>query len=140
MKEKLRNVDDMLEDDIKALLDPDSPQRLMYAFYIVDYLGRPVRLRRHSGVHDPTQQEQVQQPRPWAHRFAEAGGLRHLFDIFMSGALQAEPVAVTNGSHVWCEWRQDCLSALIKLLVQFGVDAMDDGKFALPGVSRAIFR
>jgi hypothetical protein len=37
---------------MKSLLNPESPQKLMYTLYIVDWLGRPARLRRHSGLAD----------------------------------------------------------------------------------------
>ena len=37
------------DSDLDALLDTNSPQRLLYAFYIIDWLGRPARLRRYSG-------------------------------------------------------------------------------------------
>ena len=35
---------------LQELLNPVSPQKLMYVFYIVDWLGRPTRLRRPSGL------------------------------------------------------------------------------------------
>ena len=82
----------------------------------------------------------------WKTRFIEAGGLRYLFNVFTSGRLQrhtdtdeakeAESSGggedssqdedeeertsgtVTGGSAPWCEWKQECLSALLKLLVQ----------------------
>ena len=52
LKESLQNIhgDYAANDLFKKLLDPGSPQKLMYTLYIVDWLGRPVRLRRHSGV------------------------------------------------------------------------------------------
>ena len=78
----------------------------MYTLYIVDWLGRPVRLRRHSGLVDGVQDQ------TWINRFILSGGLRHLFNIFVTGPLQSR-----DGS-VWCEWKQDCLSSLLKLLVQ----------------------
>jgi len=52
-------------------------------------------------------------------QFVHSGGLRHLFDIFVSGILGR------RGNPVWCEWRQDCLGALLRLLVLFGVDSTD---------------
>ena len=55
----------------------------------------------------------------WTSRFIKAGGLKLLFSIFASGDLQSR-----DGT-VWCEWRQDCLSALLKLLLQFGVNPED---------------
>jgi len=81
--------------DLVGLLDPHSPQKLLYTFYIIDWLGRPERLRRHSGVSD---RDASDSPRPgptgWINQFIQAGGLRHLFDIFVSGVLgrRGEPV------------------------------------------------
>jgi ubiquitin carboxyl-terminal hydrolase 34 len=121
IKDVFQNIGQASEEQLRMLLSPESPQKLMYTFYIVDWLGRPVRLRRHSGVveqGDPTTGDQ-----PWIQRFISAGGLRRLFEIFASGELQ--PHHRSDDSLVWCEWRQDCLSALLKLLVQFGVDSHD---------------
>ena len=80
----------------------------MYVFYIVDWLGRPARLRRPSGLSEngffsPNDPDLGS----WTSRFVKAGGLRLLFSIFASGDLQSR-----DGT-VWCEWRQDCLSALV---------------------------
>ena len=116
IKMALQNIGQATEEDMKRILSPDSPQKLMYTFYIVDWLGRPTRLRRHSGVVEGSSQPCEQ---PWIQQFIRAGGLKHLFEIFSSGQLQ------NPASSVWCEWKQDCLSALLKLLVQFGVDPQD---------------
>ena len=55
-----------------------------------------------------------------------------MFSIFLSGVLQpSEEYGGSTGQPTgerntwWCEWKQDCLSALLKLLVQFGVDPQD---------------
>ena len=113
LKDALQNIADMDESTMKSLLNPESPQKLMYTLYIVDWLGRPARLRRHSGLNDGMQDQ------TWINRFIHSGGLKHLFNIFLTGPLQSR-----DGS-VWCEWKQDCLSSLLKLLVQFGVDPQD---------------
>ncbi len=123
IKQALQDIGKLSEDELKRLLSAESPQKLMYTFYIVDWLGRPARLRRHSGPVEGLQQ-QHQQEKPWIESFISAGGLKHLFDIFVSGQLQ------NDRASVWCEWRQDCLSALLKLLVQFGVDAHDNEALA----------
>lgn len=115
LKEALQNISDADEATMKSLLNPESPQKLMYTLYIVDWLGRPARLRRHSGLGDPG----ALQDQTWIHRFIQSGGLKHLFNIFLTGPLQ------TRDGTVWCEWKQDCLSSLLKLLVQFGVDPQD---------------
>ena len=124
IKQGLQEIDS--NSDLASLLDPESPQRLLYTFYIIDWLGRPARLRRHSGLRDG---QDSPSPRPgsslahaptgWVAQFVAAGGLRHLHNVFCSGALGR------RGSAPWCEWRQDCLGALLRLLVQFGVDQND---------------
>ena len=131
VKEKLQNITTEDHETLQDLLNPMSPQKLMYVFYIVDWLGRPARLRRPSGLSDSGStgfftgagSTNGSNPDPdlgsWTGRFVKAGGLRLLFSIFASGELQSR-----DGT-VWCEWRQDCLSALLKLLLQFGVNPED---------------
>jgi len=111
LKDALQNIADMDESTMKSLLNPESPQKLMYTLYIVDWLGRPARLRRHSGLNDGMQDQ------TWINRFIQSGGLKHLFNIFLTGPLQSR-----DGS-VWCEWKQDCLSSLLKLLVQVSISS-----------------
>ena len=50
VKEKLQNITEEDNETLQELLNPSSPQKLMYVFYIVDWLGRPARLRRPSGM------------------------------------------------------------------------------------------
>jgi ubiquitin carboxyl-terminal hydrolase 34 len=132
IKQGLEQIDSSSSDFV-ALLDPESPQRLLYSFYIIDWLGRPARLRRHSGLLGETPQQQAaspssadgghqqpQGPAGWVSRFIQAGGLKHLFNVFLSGVLGRG-----GDTRSWCEWRQDCLGALLRLLVQFGVDQSD---------------
>ncbi len=152
IKRRLQNISQVTDEELMSLLSPASPQKLMYTFYIVDWLGRPARLRRHSGLHKepmlpPLSQqfqsdqeggqsqgdEQQNQQQNWTQRFIHAGGLKHLFEIFASGRLQNDR---EKGS-VWCEWKQDCLSALLKLLVQFGVDPQDDEAFVVEQLMEA---
>ena len=45
IKQGLQEIDS--NSDLASLLDPESPQRLLYTFYIIDWLGRPARLMRH---------------------------------------------------------------------------------------------
>eukprot|EP00095_Tigriopus_kingsejongensis_P002851 maker-scaffold442_size170051-snap-gene-0.33 protein:Tk02851 transcript:maker-scaffold442_size170051-snap-gene-0.33-mRNA-1 annotation:"hypothetical protein TcasGA2_TC009817" len=124
MKHSLQTINaNTAERTMKIYLNSDSPQKLMYSLYIIDFLGRPARLRRRSGVIDPQEpsaSKSGDEDQPWINRFVAAGGLRHLFNIFLSGDLQKRPDSLN-----WCEWRQECLSALLKLLVQFGVDVHD---------------
>ncbi|XP_049955909.1 ubiquitin carboxyl-terminal hydrolase 34 [Schistocerca serialis cubense] len=132
---------------LQSLLDPASPQKLMYSLYIVESLSRPHQqvqnAKRNGGnsVQHQQNQEQTQFNKAtnantgsatsavasenekeagvtWSQMFIQHGGLRHLFDIFMSGVLQQE------GS----EWQQDCLACLLKLLCHLGVQT-DDSDF-----------
>lgn len=41
IKSGLQDVD--TESDMTTLLDPDCPHKLLYTFYIIDWLGRPAR-------------------------------------------------------------------------------------------------
>lgn len=58
-------------------------------------------------------------PIRWNDIFIRRGGLRHLFDIFMSGMLQSE-----NGGDDCNEWRNDCLASLLRILCLLGVEEM----------------
>ncbi|XP_059086581.1 ubiquitin carboxyl-terminal hydrolase puf-like [Tigriopus californicus] len=126
MKQSLQTINANTADKtMKTYLNPEFPQKLMYSLYIIDWLGRPARLRRRSGVIDPLESgsnksQGTDNDQPWINRFVAAGGLKHLFNIFLSGELQKK-----QESLYWCEWRQECLSSLLRLLVQFGVDVHD---------------
>lgn len=152
----LRGFQKLGETSLPELLDPASPQKLMYSLYIVESLSRrspagsstssssssnnssssctsavtitPV----HEGGGDnapgmsssstiteephaePETKEsgQSEEPVAWSTLFVQHGGLRHLFDIFMSGCLERG-----DGS----EWQQDCLASLLKQLCHLGV-------------------
>ena len=123
------------DSDLESLLDPSSPQKLLYSFYIVDWLGRPARLRRFSGIVDSTRSSSAASAESasgrrrkmsstgggagWVSQFIAAGGLRHLFRVFLSGILGRQ------GELHWSEWKLDCLGFLLRLLVQFGVHTGD---------------
>ena len=51
----------------------------------------------------------------WSRRFVNCGGLKHLYQIFLSGSLQTK-----DGGH-WNEWKQDCLAYLLRLMSQFAL-------------------
>ncbi|XP_039283222.1 ubiquitin carboxyl-terminal hydrolase 34 isoform X3 [Nilaparvata lugens] len=98
------------ESKLKELLDPASPQKLMYSLHIVESLSRnpsPSSIPRSSG--EPLD---VTDSINWSQKFVQHGGLKYLFNIFMSGVLQVS----IGGS----EWHQDCLACLLKLLCQLG--------------------
>lgn len=53
----------------------------------------------------------------WVDGFIANGGLRHLFDIFLSGVLQSDH----SGEN---EWRTDCLASLLRTLCLLGVEEL----------------
>lgn len=55
----------------------------------------------------------------WNDLFIKYGGLRHLFDIFVSGMLQSK-----DGIDDCNEWRNDCLASLLRILCLLGVEEM----------------
>lgn len=68
-------------------------------------------------------------PVRWNDLFIKYGGLRHLFDIFMSGMLQSE-----SGPDDCNEWRNDCLASLLRILCVLGVEEMkpEDSLLTVP--------
>ncbi|XP_065207082.1 ubiquitin carboxyl-terminal hydrolase puf isoform X2 [Planococcus citri] len=97
---------------LENLLNTSSPQKLMYSLYIVEALTRPTYTKN---LVNQSINRVVEGPNNnWSEIFIQKNGLKHLFDIFMSGTLQ-------NGS----EWHQDCLAHLLKLLCQLGVPLED---------------
>ncbi|XP_059475180.1 ubiquitin carboxyl-terminal hydrolase 34 [Neocloeon triangulifer] len=90
---------------LESLLDPGSPQKLMYSLHIVESLSK--------NNPPPTKRQKLEEEsggEVWSERFIRAGGLRHLVSIFSSGVLQGAG-----------EWQQDCLAQLLKLLCLLGV-------------------
>ncbi|XP_068081544.1 ubiquitin carboxyl-terminal hydrolase puf [Anabrus simplex] len=99
---------------LQELLDPASPQKLMYSLYIVESLGCPSASSKRSSSTKGGDNVPDKLHDNWNETFVQHGGLRHLFDIFMSGTLQRSG---GDGS----EWQQDCLALLLKLLCQLGM-------------------
>lgn len=64
-----------LDIPLSELLDPSSAQKLMYSLYIVESLSVKICQAKY-----PEEEEE-----PWVRKFVQHGGLRYLFDIFMSG-------------------------------------------------------
>ncbi|XP_012254828.2 ubiquitin carboxyl-terminal hydrolase 34 [Athalia rosae] len=121
----LRGFQKLGEASLPELLDPASPQKLMYSLYIVESLSRRNTSNQptltsaatvtpiHEGGGDTEDnQEEKDKDVTWATAFVQHGGLRHLFDIFMSGCLERG-----DGS----EWQQDCLASLLKQICHLGV-------------------
>lgn len=53
-------------------------------------------------------------PHKWTDGFIKCGGMRHLYDIFMSGILQTDSKSEND-------WRTDCLASLLRILCLLGV-------------------
>lgn len=68
----------------------------------------------------------------WTDSFIIVGGLRHLFDIFMSGVLQSNDYNDEN------EWRTDCLASLLRTLCLLGVDELrpEDSLLTVPDINQ----
>ncbi|KAJ8948092.1 hypothetical protein NQ318_008443 [Aromia moschata] len=98
-----------LDIPLPELLDPSSAQKLMYSLYIVESLSVKMCQSKYP--------EEEEKEEPWIRTFVQHGGLRHLFDIFMSGVLQRDG---GDGS----DWQQDCLASLLKVLCHLGVEPL----------------
>lgn len=61
----------------------------------------------------------------WVDGFIANGGLRHLFDIFLSGVLQSDHTAEN-------EWRTDCLASLLRTLCLLGVEELRPDNVSCP--------
>lgn len=107
------------------LLNPASPQKLMYSLYIVETLSVNNKINKNktsmgsnNGGNGSNGNGKKKSKESWSRVFIENGGLRHLFDIFTSGCLQKS--SKDGGS----EWHQDCLASLLKLLCQLGLEQL----------------
>ncbi|XP_068619314.1 ubiquitin carboxyl-terminal hydrolase puf [Battus philenor] len=108
-----------IESKLPELLDPTSPQKLMYSLHIIDKLS--------SNTNSPTvkdslvsvekTEEEKVAAENWNDVFIKKGGLRILYDIMMSGVLQRNDDS---------EWRQDCLALLLQLLCRIGTLPISD--------------
>ncbi|XP_050445730.1 ubiquitin carboxyl-terminal hydrolase 34 isoform X1 [Cataglyphis hispanica] len=149
----LRGFQKLGETSLQELLDPASPQKLMYSLYIVESLSRrgttnqpsssnstvsSTAASAHQGGGDADDnQDDQEKDITWSTRFVQHGGLRHLFDIFMSGCLEQG-----DGS----EWQQDCLASLLKQLCHLGVVREEkkrnkaDKPLLVPKLSEAMLR
>lgn len=75
------------ESKLPELLDPNSPQKLMYSLHIIDKLssnsnGSPT--KEPSGSVERAEEEKLNVEN-WNDVFIKKGGLRLLYDIMMSG-------------------------------------------------------
>ncbi|KAL0117751.1 hypothetical protein PUN28_008863 [Cardiocondyla obscurior] len=149
----LRGFQKLGETSLPELLDPASPQKLMYSLYIVESLsrrsatqstnqpspsGNPTMSTVIEGGGDADDNREEEKDVAWSTLFVQYGGLRHLFDIFMSGCLEQG-----DGS----EWQQDCLASLLKQLCHLGVvkeekkrNKSDKSTLLVPRLSEAMLR
>lgn len=149
----LRGFQKLGETSLQDLLDPASPQKLMYSLYIVESLSRrgttsqpsssnstassTVASAHQGGGDADDNQDDKEKDVAWSTLFVQHGGLRHLFDIFMSGCLEQG-----DGS----EWQQDCLASLLKQLCHLGVVKEEkkrnkaDKPLLVPKLSEAMLR
>ncbi|XP_011269828.1 ubiquitin carboxyl-terminal hydrolase 34 [Camponotus floridanus] len=149
----LRGFQKLGETSLQELLDPASPQKLMYSLYIVESLSRrgttsqpsssnstassTVASAHQGGGDADDNQDDKEKDVAWSTLFVQHGGLRHLFDIFMSGCLEQG-----DGS----EWQQDCLASLLKQLCHLGVVKEEkkrnktDKPLLVPKLSEAMLR
>ncbi|XP_037876167.1 ubiquitin carboxyl-terminal hydrolase puf isoform X2 [Bombyx mori] len=98
------------ESKLPELLDPTSPQKLMYSLHIVDKLSSTSTTPTKETPSNKGDEENIC-IETWNDIFIKKGGLRLLYDIMMSGVLQRSDDS---------EWRQDCLALLLQLLCRIG--------------------
>lgn len=75
------------ENKLPELLDPTSPQKLMYSLHIIDKLSsnNGSSIKDSTGTLDKTEEKVCVEN--WNELFIKKGGLRLLYDIMMSGAI-----------------------------------------------------
>ncbi|KAK3093520.1 hypothetical protein FSP39_016701 [Pinctada imbricata] len=113
--------------DWNALLDSQSPHKLMYSLQIVESLSRSPKNRRRSVMRSTCDSRTMstdseldgQEEELWSQKFITKGGLKHLLNIFKSGSLQAKE------DEAWSQWNQECLAYLLRLISQFSVELSD---------------
>ncbi|XP_076312719.1 ubiquitinyl hydrolase 1 puf isoform X2 [Tachypleus tridentatus] len=112
---------------LQSILNPESPQKLMYSLQIVEFLRRQGPIKDSDGSITSTEatsqesgDESGKKKVSWSDKFIEHGGLRHLFDIFMSRILLSK-----GESEYWNEWYQDSLASLLHLIYLFGISGSE---------------
>lgn len=71
------------ENKLPELLDPTSPQKLMYSLHIIDKLSSNTGPNTKEGTLDKAEEKVAVEN--WNELFIKKGGLRLLYDIMMSG-------------------------------------------------------
>ena len=115
----------------QSLLNPKFPHKLLYSLQVIDLIHNSSKetqtpssptysgLSSDSDISDTEEEKNVvglpqSQVFSWGYRFMEYGGLRHLYEILMSGCLEVKE------NSIWTQWHQECLAHLLKLICQFG--------------------
>lgn len=78
-----------IESKLPELLDPTSPQKLMYSLHIIDKLSSTNTSTpnvKETSVSNEKSEEEKASIENWNELFIKKGGLRLLYDIMMSGA------------------------------------------------------
>lgn len=92
----LQGFQQLNESSMAKLFDPANPQKLMYSLYIIESLSKraPGEYMKGSSskeegadaaMEGEESEEKDKKDPEWSTLFVQRGGLRHLFDIFMSG-------------------------------------------------------
>lgn len=114
----------------QSLLNPKFPHKLLYSLQVIDLIHNSSKetqtpssptysgLSSDSDISDTEEEKNVGLPQSqgfsWGYRFMEYGGLRHLYEILMSGCLEVKE------NSIWTQWHQECLAHLLKLICEFG--------------------
>ncbi|XP_076442216.1 ubiquitin carboxyl-terminal hydrolase 34-like isoform X2 [Babylonia areolata] len=111
--------------DWDRLLPPDSPHRLYYSLQILEQLayGKPpskkTLMPAAGGDMLAFASEGTSGSNEWKTKFVSKGGVAHLLNIVMSGALQP------HEGDSWSQWNQECLAYLLRIITQFSVEPQD---------------
>ncbi|KAL5285273.1 USP34 family protein [Megaselia abdita] len=135
-----------VKNKLKFLLCPSSLQKFMYSLHIIENLATkctvksPVKNKtakksesekmKITEIVDEKEEEvkeEVQQEVPssstsmlasveWSEVFIKVGGVKHLYEIFLSGVLQSS----SHPDDKYNEWRHDCLGCMLRIIFILG--------------------
>ncbi|EDO36755.1 predicted protein, partial [Nematostella vectensis] len=110
----------------ESILDPKHPHKLLYSLQVIHFIHRAEDDTQNTSANESSSssedsdssEETTEKPskpatESWGSQFVEFGGLQHLYNILMSGHLEA-----TKGA-AWTPWQQECLAYLLKLICEF---------------------
>ncbi|XP_048585971.1 ubiquitin carboxyl-terminal hydrolase 34 isoform X2 [Nematostella vectensis] len=117
----------------ESILDPKHPHKLLYSLQVIHFIHRAEDDTQNTSANESSSssedsdssEETTEKPskpatESWGSQFVEFGGLQHLYNILMSGHLEAK-----NGA-AWTPWQQECLAYLLKLICEFGTIKAED--------------